>query len=137
AGWLADRIGRCLTTSLAMSVSGLSALTMCVVFTGPVWLFAGVALLWGLSVVADSAQFSAAVTELSDETRVGSALAFQMGVGFAITIFVIWLLPQIAEALGSWRYSFLVLLPGPIFGTWAMLRLRGLPDAERLAGGRR
>ncbi len=137
AGWMADRIGRCLTTSLMMIVSGLSGLALCLVFAGPLWAFVVVALIWGLTVVSDSAQFSAAVTELSDETRVGSALAFQMGVGFAITIFVIWLLPQVAQTLGSWRWTFLILVPGPVLGTLAMMRLRRMPEAHKLAGGRR
>jgi MFS family permease len=137
AGWLADRIGRCATTALAMSISGTSALLIGVTFGGPLWAFVLVALIWGLTVVADSAQFSAAVTELADQTLVGSALAFQMGVGFAITIGMIWFLPVLAEALGSWRWTFVALVPGPIAGTWAMLALRRLPAATRIAQGRR
>ena len=136
-GVLADRIGRCATTALMMSVSGTCALLIGVFFAAPAWIFLLIALVWGLTIVADSAQFSAAVTELADQNFVGSALAFQMGVGFAITIFTIWLLPLVAEALGGWRWTFFVLFPGPIVGTWAMLRLRRLPQAERIAGGRR
>ncbi len=137
AGWLADRIGRCYTTAIALGISGTSALLIGIFFGASPTIFMVIALIWGLSIVADSAQFSAAVTELSDQTLVGSALAFQMGVGFAITIFTIWLIPQIAEALGSWRWSFLVLVPGPIVGTVAMLRLRARPEATAIAGGLR
>lgn len=137
AGWLADRIGRCTTTAIAMAISGTAALLIGFTFDGPLWAFALVALVWGLTVVADSAQFSAAVTELADQNLVGSALAFQMGVGFAITIGMIWFLPVLAESVGSWRWSFLVLVPGPIAGTWAMLALRRLPEADRIAGGKR
>jgi len=96
-----------------MVISGTSALLIGLCFNGPPWLFIIIALIWGLTAVADSAQFSAAVTELSDQSMVGSALAFQMGVGFAITIFVIWLLPVAAEYLGSWRWVFLILVPAP------------------------
>lgn len=137
AGWLADRIGRCHTTVLAMAISGTAALLIGLTFSGPIWIFTLIALVWGFSVVADSAQFSAAVTELADQQFVGAALAFQMGIGFAITILAIWLLPQIAEMLGSWRWSFLVLVPGPALGVWAMLTLRRLPEAMMIAGGRR
>lgn len=137
AGWLADRIGRCHTTVLMMALSGASALLIGLTFDGPLWGFALVAAVWGMSVVADSAQFSAAVTELADQRRVGAALAVQMGIGFAITILAIWLLPQVAEALGSWRWSFLILVPGPVLGIWAMLHLRQQPEAARIAGGRR
>jgi MFS family permease len=137
AGWLADSIGRCATTALAMAVSGTCALLIGFAFSGPFWAFGMLALIWGLTVVADSAQFSAAVTELADQSLVGSALALQMGVGFAITIGMIWFIPVLADAIGSWRWTFLALVPGPIVGTLAMLTLRRLPAAERIAHGRR
>lgn len=137
AGWLADRIGRCNTTAIAMATSGTSALLIGFTFGGPLWAFVLVALVWGLTVVADSAQFSAAVTELAEQHLVGSALAFQMGVGFAITIGMIWFIPVLADWLGSWRWTFLALVPGPIAGTWAMLALRRMPAAEHVADGRR
>ncbi len=137
AGWLADRIGRCATTAVALALSGSCALLAGVVFEASPGLFVALALLWGLTIVADSAQFSAAVTELSEPGQVGAALAFQMGVGFAITIFTIWLMPLVAEALGGWRWTFLVLAPGPLVGLAAMLALRARPEAVRLAGGRR
>ncbi len=137
AGLLADRIGRCKTTAMAMTISGLSAVAVGLLFNGPMPAFVAVALIWGFTVVADSAQFSAAVSELADQTLVGSALAFQMGVGFALSILTVWLVPQIAQATGSWQWSFLILALGPAVGVPAMLRLRRLPEARRLAGGRR
>lgn len=136
-GWLADRIGRCYATSLMMVISGTSALLIGFTFEGPATAFMLVALIWGLTVVADSAQFSAAVTELADQSLVGSALAFQMGVGFAITIFVIWFLPFVVDVLGSWRWAFVVLAPGPFLGVLAMLMLRRDESAIMLANGRR
>ena len=136
-GWLADRIGRCYATIFLMVISGTSALLIGLCFNGPPWLFIIIALIWGLTAVADSAQFSAAVTELSDQSMVGSALAFQMGVGFAITIFVIWLLPVAAEYLGSWRWVFLILVPGPFLGALSMLLLRREDRSLLLADGRR
>jgi MFS family permease len=135
-GVLSDRIGRARTTALAMAISGSCALLMGAVFTGPPLLFLAVALIWGLSVIADSAQFSAAVTELSPPEIVGSALAFQMGVGFALTIVTIWAMPLIAGAIG-WRWSFAVLSLGPFLGAWAMIILRRMPEAARMAHGAR
>ena len=137
AGVMADRIGRCNTTALALAISGVSSVLIGLTFDAHPAVFVTIALVWGLTIVADSAQFSAAVSELSDQRYVGSALAFQMGVGFAITMITIWAVPVIAEALGSWRWSFLILAPGPVIGLVAMLRLRRLPEAEKLAGGRR
>ena len=137
AGWMADRIGRCNTSALALAGSGMSALLIGVFFEAHPAIFLIIALFWGLTIVSDSAQFSAAVSELADQKFVGSTLAFQMSVGFSISIFTVWLVPQIAEVFGSWRWTFLVLVPGPIFGVWSMMRLRRMPEAEALAGGRR
>lgn len=137
AGWLADRVGRCRTTALMMLVSGGSALLIGAVFDGPAWLFVFITLVWGLTVVADSAQFSAAVSELTEQTLVGTALAFQLGVGFAITIFVIWLMPVVVDIFGGWRWSFAVLALGPLVGSVSMMMLRANPRSTAMAGGLR
>ena len=106
-------------------------------FDGPLWLFLTLGLVWGVTVIGDSAQFSAVVTEASDPRYVGTALALQLGLGFLLTVVTIWLLPAIAAIGGGWRWVFLVLVPGPILGTVAMAALRRLPEAQWLAGGRR
>ena len=137
-GVLADRIGRTLTTAGMLITSGTCAVLIGFTFDGPVWLFALVALIWGVSVVGDSAQFTAMVTEVTDRHLVGTALAMQMGIGFLITIVSIQILPLIAATLpGGWRWSFLALIPGPIIGALAMLRLRRLPESLKIAQGRR
>lgn len=136
-GWFADRIGRCLTSSIAMVISGFCAVLIGFVYDGPSTLFLIVALIWGFFVIADSAQFSAAVSEVSDPTLVGASLAFQMGIGFAITIFAVWLIPEIAASADSWRWAFLVLAIGPVIGVWAMMTLRQHPDAIKIANGKR
>lgn len=136
-GVLSDQIGRCLTTAGMMVVSAACAALIGLAFTGPVWLLALIAVIWGISVIGDSAQFSAAVTELADSRFVGTALTLQVSIGFALTVLAIWLMPHVAELLGGWQWTFLALLPGPLVGAWAMLRLRGLPESERLAAGRR
>ena len=136
-GYLADRWGRTATTILMMAVSGASACLIGFVFTGPLWLFAAVGMVWGVAVVGDSAQFSAMVTEVGDPRFVGTALSLQLGVGFALTVGSIWLLPHIALLFGGWRWVFLVLIPGPGLGILAMVLLRRLPDADRIAHGRR
>ena len=134
-GVLSDRFGRCYTTIGMMLVSGCCALLMGVVFDGPGWLLAIVAVIWGMSIIGDSAQFSAAVTELADKDFVGTALALQLGIGFALTVIAISILPLLANALGGWQWVFLILVPGPVIGCVAMVFLRKLPDAERLAAG--
>ena len=136
-GYLSDRVGRTATTAGMMIVSGSCALLMGFLFTGPLWLFMLVAVVWGISVIGDSAQFSAAVTELADRRFVGTALSVQLGAGFALTVLAIWLTPRFADLIGGWRWAFLLLVPGPLLGAAAMLWLRNLPESEKMAGGLR
>jgi len=56
-------------------------------------------------------------------------------VGFTLTVATIWLIPFLEGALG-WGWAFAFLAPGPALGVWAMLRLRSLPEASGIAGGR-
>ena len=135
-GWLADRVGRTALTSGALAVSGACCLASPLVFGGPPALLLGVLLVWGAAVIADSAQFSAAATELAEPRFSGSALALQVALGFALTILSIRLVPLVVDAVG-WRWAFVPLVAGPVAGAVAMVRLRGLPAAARLAGGRR
>jgi MFS family permease len=97
---------------------------------GAEWLFVLVACIWGMTVIADSVQFSAIITEVASPSLVGTALTFQIGIGFLITILVIWIIPHFAERIGSWRWSFLILSPGPILGAIAMERLNRLAMIE-------
>ncbi len=135
-GVLADRIGRTAVAAAMMAVSGACAVTMGLVFDGPLWLFGVVAVVWGMSVIGDSAQFSAMATELSDPRYVGTALALQLGLGFALTVLSIRLIPLLADLVG-WRWCFLFLAPGPIIGVAAMLALRRRPEAKAIAQGLR
>ncbi|NGQ92681.1 MFS transporter, partial [Rhodobacter sp. HX-7-19] len=136
-GWLSDRIGRCLTCAGMMLVSAGCAALIGLFFDGPTFILGLLAVVWGISVVGDSAQFSAAVTELADSAFVGTALTLQMGIGFALTVLAIWGLPLFAELIGGWQWAFLFLLPGPLVGAWAMLTLRARPEARNLAQGAR
>ncbi len=136
AGFVADRWGRTLVTSLAMAVSGICALTVGLFFEADPLLLALVCVIWGFAVVADSAQFSASVAELSNRYLVGTMLTLQTALGFLLTLITIHLMPLAIEALG-WRWAFAPLAIGPIVGIWAMLALRRHPDAIKLAGGRR
>ena len=136
AGLLADRLGRTAITMAAMTVSGTCAATIGLLFGGdPGWL-AAVCIVWGISIVADSAQFSASVAELSERARVGTMLTFQTAVGFTLTLVTIHMMPFLVAAVG-WRYAFMPLAVGPALGVWAMARLRAHPRSVELAGGRR
>jgi sugar phosphate permease len=98
-------------------------------------LVSAVAVLWGFAIVADSAQYSAAVSELSRHEYMGTALTLQTSMGFLLTLVSIRLIPPLVQAVG-WQWSFAFLSLGPIGGIWAMHSLRHSPAAQRLAGGR-
>ena len=136
-GILGDRWGRTATTSLMMCISGSCALLAGFVYDGPLWMLIALGLIWGFTVVADSAQFSTIVTELGDPMYVGTALTMQLGIGFMLTVITIWLLPLAADNLNSWQWVFLILIPGPLIGTCAMLFLRRMPEAVKIANGNR
>ncbi len=136
AGKLADRLGRTAVTSAAMAVSGLCCLASGLLFGGNPWLLAGLCLVWGFAVVADSAQFSAGVSELCPSDRIGTALTLQTSLGFLLTLVSIRLVPTLAR-LVTWRWAFAFLAIGPAAGIWAMLRLRLSPAAAKMASGRR
>ena len=136
AGAAADRYGRTTTTIAAMAVSGsCAALIGFTPLIGPVWMIA-VAIIWGFSVVADSAQFSAAITELSEPALVGTMLTVQTCMGFLLTTIAIQIVPVMVD-LVTWRYAFAFLAIGPCLGILSMWRLRYQADASHLANGRR
>ena len=133
AGLIADRVGRTLVTSWAMAISGTCCLVIGMLYGGNPVLLLLVAAIWGATVVADSAQFSSCVTELGDPQYIGTALTIQMCIGFLLTTISIELIPKVDD----WRYAFMILAPGPFLGVVAMLRLRQLPEAVKIAHGRR
>ena len=120
-----------------MFISGICAIFIGYSIEVSPLLFATVAIIWGTTVVADSGQFSAAVTELSDQRLVGTAITFQMAVGFSVTLLTVWLVPIMAQKSDGFQWAFLILSPGPIIGAIAMLMLRKRDEAALLANGKR
>jgi MFS family permease len=135
AGRLADRVGRTTVTSWSLAVSGACALTAGALFAHPLWLTV-LCLIWGVAVVADSAQFSAAVSELSDPQYVGTALTVQTSLGFLLTLGSLRLVPPLVEHVG-WTWALAALALGPVAGIWSMQTLRRLPEATKMASGHR
>ncbi|MFZ0625164.1 MAG: MFS transporter [Acidimicrobiia bacterium] len=135
AGSLADRVGRTRVAGGAMVISGLCSLLTAAIFGASVWLILPVVLVWGVSIVADSAQFSTMVTETAPDEVRGTALTLQTALGFLLTMVTIKGVPVIAEATG-WRWAFPILALGPILGVVAMVRLAHSPMSAQLAGGR-
>ena len=121
-GWAARRLGYARVVTLAMAVSGLCSIAVGLFYGRSLWLLAPVVLLWGFFVVADSAQFSAMVTELSPSHAVGTALTLQTSLGFLLTTVTIQLIPVLVETVG-WPLAFPVLALGPVAGIAAIRRL--------------
>jgi MFS family permease len=123
AGVWSDRFGRENIAAAAMAVSGACALTIGWLGSAPAAVVVILALVWGFAVVADSAQFSALVTEVAPPHAVGTALTLQTSLGFLLTAGTIWLTFAVQQAFG-WGVAFSLLAVGPAFGIWQMLRLK-------------
>ncbi len=122
-GWLADRVGRRTVARGAMMISGGLALLSPMLFVLPAAVLIAALLIWGVAVIADSAQFSALATEVAPPHAVGTALALQTSLGFLLTIASIQLVPMLANAVG-WRWALAVLAMGPAVGELALGRKR-------------
>ena len=122
-GWAADRIGRERLVNRAMAVSGVCCLVIGLVFGQMFPLVVAVTLVWGFFIVADSAQFSALVTEFAPPEAAGTALTLQTCAGFLLASVTVQGMPRVAEAVG-WRWAFAFLALGPAAGIAAISRLR-------------
>ena len=136
AGQLADRFGRTTVTIVSLVTSGLCSIIVGFLFGGNPVLLVVLCLIWGFTIVADSAQFSAAVSELCQKEYTGTALTLQTSLGFLLTLVTIRLVPTL-EGLFGWDWAFAFLALGPLVGIWAMYALRKSPEAVKLAGGNR
>ena len=138
AGVFADRIGRTTVTIAAMALSGTCAIACGLLFGQPAPVVFAVAVVWGITVIADSAQFSSAISELAPPGTAGSALSLQVAAGFlltSVTIIVLGLTDTMDAT--AWRIGFGILALGPLVGIVAMWRLRQRPEATLMASGHR
>jgi MFS family permease len=144
-GWWADRIGRARWVNLSMAISGACCLVAGFLFGGSFWILVALAWVWGFFIVADSAQFSAMVTEVAPSHAVGTALTLQTSLGFLLTMVTIQAVPAIV-AVAGWRWAFPVLALGPALGIVAIRRFQQMtahagafspaPDAAAARPGR-
>jgi MFS family permease len=118
-GLAADAKGRERLVVISLVLSGTCALLMPLVF-GRTLLLIPLAIAWGFFVIADSAQFSALVTESVPPHAVGTALTIQTSAGFLLTSVCTLLVYPIVDLVG-WKWLFPVLALGPVFGI-AMIR---------------
>lgn len=135
-GLFADRLGRTTLTMGAMGISGACAAGVGFVYGGAPIVMIVICVIWGITVIADSAQFSSCIIELSDPRYVGTMLTIQTCTGFLLTLVTIQLLPVFADIFG-WQWAMAPLAIGPALGVMAMVRLRAHPDSRKLANGNR
>jgi MFS family permease len=126
AGAYADQLGKARVARWAMIVSLLCCLASPRLLTAATPAIALFVVVWGVSVVADSAQLSALVAQYSPRDHVGTALTVQTCAGFLLTMVSIRLLPVVAQSVG-WRWAFVVLAPGPFIGASALGALTRAP----------
>ncbi|HEU4699945.1 MAG TPA: MFS transporter [Gemmatimonadales bacterium] len=129
-GRLADRLGRERLVIGSLAASGICAVLSAAAFGQSFWVLVPLVWVWGVAVIADSAQFSALVTETAPPHAVGTALTLQTSLGFLLTMVTIQMVPPIVAALG-WRFAFPALALGPACGITAIRRL----DRLRRTGG--
>ncbi len=135
-GFISDKIGRTLSTSIYLGISGTSAVLIGLTYRSTPYITIIVGIIWGITVIADSAQFSTAVTELSSDKIRGSALTFQMALGFLITVGSIYAIDILRTAVG-WHWAFSFLSIGPLLGIISMIRLRYKNESSLMCNGKK
>ncbi|HEX6575690.1 MAG TPA: MFS transporter [Gemmatimonadaceae bacterium] len=135
-GLYADRYSRERLVTISLIASGTCSLLVGLFFGKSILALAPLALVWGFFVVADSAQFSALVTESVPGHAVGTALTVQTSLGFLLTMVTIQAVPAVAARAG-WQWAFAFLALGPAAGiasVRALTRLRASPDTMPATG---
>ncbi|MGI9595728.1 MAG: MFS transporter [Acidimicrobiales bacterium] len=130
AGMVSDRVSRSDAAAIALRWSASLSVVVGFLVDAPKPIVLGAGLVWGFWVVADSAQFSTIVTEVTDPRYIGTSLTVQLALGFVLTVFTIFLVPVVRDAHG-WGWAFLLLAPGPALGWWAMRTLKAMPAEEK------
>jgi MFS family permease len=122
-GYISLKNGSKYVASLSLMISGICCLISPFIFDLPYWGFLLIMVIWGISVVADSPQFSTLVAQSADRSYVATGLTLVNSFGFAITIISIQVLTAVwVERMTPW--VFLILLAGPLFGLLSIRRFR-------------
>jgi len=132
---IADSIGRTKFNIIMLVISGSTSLIIGFFLNNAVAALL-IAIIWGLTIVPDSPQYSAMISELSNPAYIGTVLAIQTSLGFAISNISIWLLPIIVDLTG-WTYGFMFLAVGPSLAIYSLMKLRQESDSKLIAQGKK
>ena len=124
-GILSDRYGRAQSALICLICSGAAAVAVGFSGAAPLPVILALCAFWGFWIIADSAQFSALVTERADPVYVGGAVSVQLALGYLTTTVTLWLVPVLVRHF-SWSAALFALAAGPIIGIAAMAALIGL-----------
>jgi MFS family permease len=130
-GWASRTVGERRVALVSLMVSGALCLFSGLAQALPAPALVAYLLLWGFFVVSDSPQFSALAARYCPPEYTATALTVQNGIGFAVTVVSIQLLPWVAQHVG-WRWAFVALAVGPLLGAHSMRRLGQVTDGGGL-----
>jgi len=118
-GMIATKVGSAKVAAIQLTVSGICCLMSPLFFGSSFTLFIIFLLIWGITVVGDSPQFSALNAKNAPREYVGSALTIANSIGFLITVFSIQLVNSLLPLMGP-QFIFWLLVPGPLVGLWML-----------------
>lgn len=118
-GLLTQRFGSARVAAAQLSISGACCVLSPVLLVAPTPVFLAFLLIWGLTVVGDSPQFSTLNARYAPDQLVGSALTIATCIGFSITVVSIQLLSYASHFIDT-RWLFLLLAIGPALGLLSM-----------------
>ena len=121
-GIISIRAGSARVAAVQLGVSGGCCLLSPFMLAAPAPLFLAFLLLWGITVVGDSPQFSALNAANAPRQLVGSALTIVNSIGFLLTVVSVQLASSMLASVGI-QYLFWLLIPGPVIGLWMMRTL--------------
>jgi len=133
-GMLGDRYGRVRVATVSLTTSGMCvAILGLLAHEGHLVIRVCIFLLWGLTGLSDSPQFSAIITTTADQRFVGTAVTVQLLCGYLVTVVALWVVPHMANSI-SWRWSFFSLAVGPLVGVTALLCMgwKGIGEVPRV-----
>jgi MFS family permease len=145
-GSFSDRWGRT-AVILAMSCASIvCSLSFGWMLASPLWLLLIVAIVYNVTGIGDSSVYSTAITEVVPPRYIGAAYSIRSVMGFGAGAVSPWTFGLVLDwARGTpphsetwaWGLAWTSLGIGALLGPWMSWRLRGMPEAARMAGGKR